>query len=507
MEPFISSDAESCSDAKQDNSKSEEESSDEGDDVIVESATEVFSGLDIVKFMSQHHLIPAIRIAILWLMESEDLVREAGESSSILWFRMSKLFNILPVGIDFTHSKFLPNSQITSLLKKILVSDMEIESVDHDISPKWKNVPMPEDQICKGTNLLKNHQANLQWDETDDFAEEDENDIDVKSGLLRILQINDFCDWLTTLPNTRLGIKQTHDAKEEQRNARIVYLMPISKDSLECKQNLKADHTTNNPELNVNTTDTILPADAEGNGRKSKTDMMQNMAQLWLQQEVKDLEMGNRVNSRTYIVIDHWALISHLNLVKDVVDSRRFVVIIPSATIQQLDDMKRRNNDARVASRWLERQFEKGNRWLRPQKGNEKKLVDRLAYPKRKQRDDWYLIKIVECCNHFINMRSNNIIDEAGASKNIKMNVTWITSSESKIIDSLQKCSEIVSSHEKSTDNEIGGWALEVLEAEKDSASEETNNPNQIYSFLKTTAGESKFIKILSMNLIVFFYS
>ena len=164
MEPFISSDAESCSDAKQDNSKSEEESSDDGDDVIVESATEVFSGLDIVKFMSQHHLIPAIRIAILWLMESEDLVREAGESSSILWFRMSKLFNILPVGIDFTHSKFLPNSHITSLLKKILVSDMEIESVDHDISPKWKNVPMPEDQICKGTNLLKKIGKNCSTD-------------------------------------------------------------------------------------------------------------------------------------------------------------------------------------------------------------------------------------------------------------------------------------------------------------------------------------------------------
>ena len=51
---------------------------------------------------------------------------------------------------------------------------------------------------------------------------EDENDTDVKSGLLRILQINDFCDWLTTLPNTRLGIKQTHNAKEEQRNARIM---------------------------------------------------------------------------------------------------------------------------------------------------------------------------------------------------------------------------------------------------------------------------------------------
>ena len=50
---------------------SEEMSTDEGDDVIVESATEIFSGLDLVRFMAQHHLIPAIRLAFLWLMESE----------------------------------------------------------------------------------------------------------------------------------------------------------------------------------------------------------------------------------------------------------------------------------------------------------------------------------------------------------------------------------------------------------------------------------------------------
>ena len=71
----------------------------------------------------------------------------------------------------------------------------------------------------------------------------------------------------------------------------------------------------------------------------NKQTMMQNMAQLWLQQEVKDLEKGSRVSHRTYVIVDHWALVSHLNLVKDVVDSRRYVVIIPSTTIQQLDDM------------------------------------------------------------------------------------------------------------------------------------------------------------------------
>ena len=111
----MSSDASNDSDLSQTYAhKSEEESTDEGDDVIIESATEIFSGLDLVKLMGQHHLIPAIRLAFLWLMDSKDLVREAGESSSILWFRLSRLFNILPVGPDFTHEKFVSNNQMTS---------------------------------------------------------------------------------------------------------------------------------------------------------------------------------------------------------------------------------------------------------------------------------------------------------------------------------------------------------------------------------------------------------
>ena len=125
----MSSDAFSDSDDNRNEKRTstEAESTDEGDDVIVESATEVFSGIELVRFMCHHHIITAVRLASLWLMASEDLVQdlasEEGETSSILWFRLSRLFNILPIGPSFQHDKFLPHPQVSLLLKQIVPLD------------------------------------------------------------------------------------------------------------------------------------------------------------------------------------------------------------------------------------------------------------------------------------------------------------------------------------------------------------------------------------------------
>ena len=183
--------------------------SDEGDDVVVESATEIFSGFDLVKFMSQHHLVPAIRLAFLWLIDSENLVREAGESSSILWFRLTKLFNMLPVGQDFAHEKFMPNSQITIILGQIFKTDDTInDNKQLNTIPTWKKRPMPEDWITKGIDTFKEHQNGLEWDVEQDLVSEHKNKDEIQQGLLRIFQFNDFCDWLTTIPQTRMAIKE-----------------------------------------------------------------------------------------------------------------------------------------------------------------------------------------------------------------------------------------------------------------------------------------------------------
>ena len=78
---------------------------------------------------------------------------------------------------------------------------------------------------------------------------------------------------------------------------------------------------------------------------EKKKAMMENMAQLWLQQEVHDLE-GKGSNSKgtfrgfahysPYIVVDHFALTAHFNLVKEVVASKKFAVIIPTAGKEML---------------------------------------------------------------------------------------------------------------------------------------------------------------------------
>ena len=481
---FLSSNDASDDNKRDSDSKvSDEDSTDEGDDVIVESATEIFSGLDLVRFMGQHHLIPAIRLAFLWLMGSKTLIHEAGEASSILWFRLTKLFNMLPVGSHFIHEKFLPNSRITAVLQKLLLSENTASKVSTSFD--WKKRPMLEDRLSRGVDVFENHQSKLEWNVQDeDFEDSIDND-DVELGILRILQFNEFCDWLADEPQSRIAIKEKSidESNSESGKARIVYLKAKSSyDNLPVQDNANLGNDAN------------VDSDKHGDGEKeneedditkeekslkNKQAMMQNMAQLWLQQEVRDLEKGSRVTHRTYVIVDHWALISHLNLVKDVVDSRRYVVIIPSTTIQQLDDMKRRNNEAREASRWLERQFQRGNRWLRPQKANEKKLVDRLAYPKRKQRDDWYLIKIVECCNHFINMSVAGNEENTKPSRDVKMDVTWITSCDSGIIEGFQ------------TDFEVPPPSNDPKDDIPCDNADESSSAGSIFAFLKTTAGEN----------------
>ena len=63
--------------------------------------------------------------------------------------------------------------------------------------------------------------------------------------------------------------------------------------------------------------------------------------------------------------------------------------------------MKTGSSGARTAIRWLERQFQDGNRWLRPQRKSETRALDMMQYPRKKDREDWQYFKVLECCYHF----------------------------------------------------------------------------------------------------------
>lgn len=60
---------------------------------------------------------------------------------------------------------------------------------------------------------------------------------------------------------------------------------------------------------------------------------MKHMGQLWLTAEVRDLE--TRVKGKTalspYLVIDADSLIQYTSMVKQLVYSRKFIVLVPSA--------------------------------------------------------------------------------------------------------------------------------------------------------------------------------
>ena len=62
--------------------------------------------------------------------------------------------------------------------------------------------------------------------------------------------------------------------------------------------------------------------------------MMENMATLWLQQEVKDLEGLHSEASGKYspfLVVDHTVMINHICVVKDIVACKRFTIIVPTS--------------------------------------------------------------------------------------------------------------------------------------------------------------------------------
>jgi hypothetical protein len=126
-------------------------------------------------------------------------------------------------------------------------------------------------------------------------------------GISRILQIQQFQHWLCQkMPQS--GLKMNSVSGKIEFDPEKKMALPNNDDD-ENKENGVA---------------------AQGN----KAQMMENMAQLWLQQEVRDLEIAgsHEVNKRSpYLIIDHLVMVKDFFKIKDIVASKRFAVIVPSA--------------------------------------------------------------------------------------------------------------------------------------------------------------------------------
>jgi protein SMG5 len=116
------------------------------------------------------------------------------------------------------------------------------------------------------------------------------------------------------------------------------------------------------------------------------------MGKLWLRNEVQNLESkSNHISLTPYLILDSKSLTSYLNIVKNLVKTKKFVVLIPTAVLSDLDELKKNSEGARNAIKWMESEFKRGNRYMRSQRNNESMTLPYLKVPKKLGEFFYYL--------------------------------------------------------------------------------------------------------------------
>lgn len=154
------------------------------------------------------------------------------------------------------------------------------------------------------------------------------------------------------------------------------------------------------------------PSSAHGNyDRRSR--VMKAMAQQLLQSEVAELESNLKTalsgGSTVYLVPDSVALCTQLHLLRRLVTAERMVIIIPIQVISALDELKKYDGGAREATKFLEQELKRGNRWIRAQKEDE--TID--AGQRGGRYEDvaiWRFIQIINCCRYFVNKSGKGLV-------------------------------------------------------------------------------------------------
>merc|ERR1712168_844863 len=133
---------------------------------------------------------------------------------------------------------------------------------------------------------------------------------------------------------------------------------------------------------------------------------MRDMAQLRLKSEVNKMEgtlsSTDQPALPPYLVPDATVLCENLLQLKQLTNCARFIIIIPQIVIDHLDFLKKKSSKSREAIRWLEGEFQKGHGYVRPQKMHEqntKKIDNQL---KKKDRDVWRFMHIIDVAKYFM---------------------------------------------------------------------------------------------------------
>ncbi|EEZ98670.2 nonsense-mediated mRNA decay factor SMG5 [Tribolium castaneum] len=312
---------------------------------------------DMLEIITEQGSLQAIKIINDWLMQDTEVIKSCGTSTRSLLRQMTNMLNLININIKSS----------------------KLSGIKLDVNNVIKNeekIPLSEDIVLKGIDILEKAHKNMDWNYLHKHGMNTKEE-----SVTRIVKFMAFGKFLT-------GIEETGITFDERKNVFVC----------KCDEN-DENKATNSvvEELEMQETGHVI-GDKEGD--KGQLMKMKHMGQLWLASEVRALE--NRVKGKAslspYLVLDADALIKYTFMVKHFVQSRKFIVLIPSAVVQALDDLKREQSEARDAIRWLESQFHRGNRFFRAQRPQERAAIPFIKYPKKRDKEMSTYIQIIECC-------------------------------------------------------------------------------------------------------------
>ncbi|XP_017884758.1 protein SMG5 [Ceratina calcarata] len=303
---------------------------------------------DVLNIITGKDILGSIKICFDWLRSNPDIIRICGKSSRTLLKRVTILLNLINMDIELLLKNFKDDSIILSSADKLK------ECV--------KIVPLPEDIDLRGLNVLDEAQKSLNWKILYKHKMNKREET-----LLRALKMVEFGHFLSSVEDA--GVKY------EQTKQLFVTVDVNHSNSKNSGKDWEIDH--------------------------SRGKLMRHMGKLWLKAEVCALE--TRLRSRLmspYLVPDHEALSKHTPALKRLVYAKKFIVVIPSAVVSALDEVKRISGRAREATRWLEAQLKRGSRFLRAQRPHERLALPFIKGPRPKDKEAWLFFQIIECCHY-----------------------------------------------------------------------------------------------------------
>ncbi|CAL1299768.1 unnamed protein product [Larinioides sclopetarius] len=316
----------------------------------------------LIQNLRKIKLLPCLKILTDWLRINENILSAGAVTSPYLLSCLIELLNILLKIEDK-----LSNGSVH--FQRLLKND---DTVIQDY-------PLPEDTVLQSFPLLKDIHAKLSFDVSTRRKLSTSEQV-----YLRVQCLLSFGKCVTKASESSVDF----DIEKKK------YYFNLSNKAKESdKEELSSGKAANR--------------DAES----QKHYLMRSMAHLWLKAEVDDLETfveGQASRQLSPILVtDASVLCSNLPAIKQLVNTKKFIIVVPLVVIANLDQLKKESIAAREATRWLESELCKGGRHVRAQNQVEKSSLVPMKYPRKKDKEAWDFYQVLECCNYLVQQQTN----------------------------------------------------------------------------------------------------